>query len=482
LSKLSACLAACFALSFLVYAADSGWTVAAEKFSLVDVPPIYENLAEIVPQLMLSRLGTAGDRTIVPGEQVARQLQTLSADRVKLVRERAELVLARDRVFFAPESSLRRALDRNAASDKVRAKEKAIADVDAKIAKLLDRVRDEKEVELKVSLWKSGTLFSRGEGKALADDLAANGVSGLITGQLEDVAGYLYVSVSLDTGIAGIPIVTVTDAAPYDELDDLVSSLIARLLPEIIRRPTVRLEIVAEPADANVFVDGRLVTDNAKGLVVFAGKHELVVSASGYETARKTADLQRSEAFALRIKLKPVETMDVTITTDVPADLYINSAEAGTTPAVLNLPRIKTIGELTDGDVHTWFVLDPEAVIHGARQGDPGTFAVRTNKEQTESLIEKRRDLLYWGLAGLYISLPVSMVSLGMYNDLYYAYEADRPVSVSDMNTWLLVSRITTGVSIGLAVNFGYQLFRYLVAADQTMPREGTPVPVEEEN
>ena len=48
---------------------------------------------------------------------------------------------------------------------------------------------------------------------------------------------------------------------------------------------------------------------------------------------------------------------------------------------------------------------------------------------------------------------------------------ASTPKVIADINQWSLISDVSQGVTIALGVNFLFQLVRYIVAANQTIPK-----------
>jgi hypothetical protein len=122
------------------------------------------------------------------------------------------------------------------------------------------------------------------------------------------------------------------------------------------------------------------------------------------------------------------------------------------------------------GDVKTFFVFDPAAI-----DGDGRPLLIEENEINTERRIETRRRALYWSLGLLYLSLPVSMISSGIYGNKARAYNegklAHDQATLDDIETWGRVSDVSGAISIGLGINLAIQLVRYIMAADQVMPK-----------
>jgi hypothetical protein len=250
----------------------------------------------------------------------------------------------------------------------------------------------------------------------------------------------------------------------------LVSLLTVRLIPQIANRAPVKLELSVEPADAQVYVDGKLVPPEDNTVTVFAGEHIVSVSAPGYESATKKARFEGADAFHVKIALQEEKTVTISFDTNkTSASIFLNTRYYGETPTDITLPLKPVIGEAVIGDVETWFVLMPDKNM---REGTHMT--VKPNKTETGKKIDRRRNTFYWSLGALYLSLPVTMLSYGVAQDKYNAYNDGRmpqtDASATEVNNWIKVSTISRGISLALGVNVIYQLVRYIVAANDVIP------------
>ena len=458
-----------FFFSIYLSAEEDTWIIAAAPFATVDVSPVYENLSTIIPELILSRISSIGSRLVMYDEEHGRKIKTMEDDRLALIRERASLIEERDKIFFSIDSESDRRQAKKDANVKIKAKEKEIRKLNDKI----DTVRLEGGSEytntaVNITLWNSGEkLYTKSGDVSLRAALRKDAISGLITGTIEDIAGYIYVTAQIETGISDIPVVTVSDITSYDDIDSLVTYISSELLPEVACRTPVSLNIHSEPETARVFIDNRLIPDTTEPIVVFSGEHTITVSADGYKTSIKTAAFENASNFNVDIALEELPTVSVRFDTDkLPASLFLHTQYFGELPTTVTVPAIPTIGEIVKDDITTWFVFAPEQL-----SDDRLTLVIKQNKEQTEKLVEKRRDILYWSLAALYISLPVTLFSTGIKKDAIRAYEDGRITQVDNINKWSTVSLVSSGISIGCGVNFIVQLTLYILAANQTMPQ-----------
>ncbi len=462
-----------------MFAEDASWVIAAERFSATGISSYYEAYSRALPLLVLSEISRTTSRRILPNERKARELQILFASRLKLIRERSNLVLARDKILLSSEPALSKKQKTGEAEVKIRKKETEIATTEKKVQKLL---ADHSGFEAdpgspasisRLAVWKSGTeLFVRPPETALSAALASSGIAVLVTGTMEDIGGYLFVTIRLDTGIQGIPIVSVSDAAAYEDLSFLVTSLSARLVPEVAMREPVTLHFSVKPETARVFIDGRLQEDNTHSVTVFAGEHSVSVTAPGFITATRTAIFEKAQQFAVDITLEKEKEVTVAFdTASAGADLFLHTRYFGETPVTITIPRLPAVGEILAGDVHTFFIFDPDRL---SGEGE-SHLTIKPNRIGTEERIEKTRSALYWSLGALYISLPFSMLTYGISLNKYQAYQdgklAETEAVMNEINGWARAAQMTRYVSIGLGCNVIFQLVRYLFAAEQATPQ-----------
>jgi len=461
-----------------VSAEEPSWLLAAELFSTDGISGQYEAYSRTLPLLVLSEISRTASRIIPPDERKARELRVLSAARVKLVRERADLVLSRDRILLSADPGLSKKRKTGEAEIKIRDKEKEIAAASASMQKLLA----EKSAPYpgaapgntaRLDVWKSGSeLFVRPPATDLAAALDTNKISALLTGSIEDIGGYLLVTVSLETGIAGIPPASVSDAGTYEGIGPLAAALAARLLPEVAKREPVRLFLSVEPESARVFIDGRLHEDNALPATVFSGAHTISATAPGYITAVRNSVFTDARQFAVTVTLEKESEVSVAFDTGAAgADLFMHTRYFGTTPLTVTIPALPAAGELLADGVHTFFVFDPDRI---AGEGE-NRLTVRPNRVDTKERIEKARSALYWSLGALYISLPFSMLTYGIGVNKFQAYEDGKldetDAVVNEINAWARTARTARYISIGLGCNVVYRLVRYLFAAEQATPQ-----------
>ena len=460
------------AIAIPIFAEDTDWILAAEKFIPLNLPASSESLSTVIPQLILSRVVSVNSRSIKSDEKKARELMVLSDQRLKLVRDRADFVFERDKILLSIAGSMAKNQKMSDVKKRLVAKEKEIRELDKKI--ILKQQESAGEAStLPIKLWKSeNELYVRSADVSLLKSLSNDKISALITGTVEDIAGYVFITAKLETGIKGMESVTVSDAGSYDEIDAIVTNISMKLLPDLSRRIPVTLIIKTIPETARVFIDNRLVDDSSVPLSVFMGEHTVNVSAEGYENATRVYDFENAQSFALNIHLAEKPLVMVSFDTrNLPVPIFFHTQYLGQTPLTAEIPAFTTIGESTSGEIQTFFIFKADS----SEINKPIHVTISPNLTNTKKNIENQRNVFYWSLGALYLSLPVSMLTYGISINKYNAYQDGKLDKTEDMvneiNTWTKTAMISRYVSIGLGVNVAIQLFRYILAADQVTPK-----------
>ncbi len=465
------CFFLCTQISYLT-AEDSSWVLAAEKFDVSAVPAEYADLASAIPSAILKKFAASATRTLRDDELKARSLVSLELERAQAVAKRADLVTARDKIIFSAASARTRRANQRKADRKIAAQDETIAKIDEKITKA-KAAGSVPETGLAVTLWKNGeTLFTRSKDVSLRKTLADSGISALITGRAEDLEGYLSVSFRIETGLPGIPIATMTETGKYDDVESLMRTLSDRAWPEISRRSPVTVALRVLPEGASVFIDYKRVEDPSGPLTLPSGTHTVAVSADGYGSVSRSYDFNDARSYSVSVTLEKTDTVSVAFDTgNVPLSVYIDTQYIGETPLTASIPLSPALGVAIDGnEVKTFFAINPSI----GRSEQNQTFVIPVNREMTKERIEKRRKIFYYSLAGLYCSLPISLLTYGIALDKYTAYNDGKldqsQQTLDEVNGWTRASLITQGISIGLGVNVAIQLFRYILAANQAVP------------
>lgn len=452
------------------------WSITAAKFALTDVPELYASYATALPAMLNLFCTMPASRLVTPEEKRARQLIDYAAKKLALIRERASLITERDSLYLAVMSEKEKLKQTAALNKKITAKEADIEKAQKKIDTLLADTSFTAET-LPVMMWKDGQqVFELPEYANISQTLKSENISAVIDGSIQDLAGYMYVSVVLTTGLPGMPDYRFSEAGPYQSIETIARSLAAQIMTAVKNTRPAKVLLTVEPEEAEIYLDNDRLQVGKKPLYVYEGSHRLEVSAAGYDSAGKTIEAQAGKNYLLKIKLKKEQTISVGFRFIKPdADVFLHTQYFSGTPFQTDVPAGKsTAVSFSYKDVQTYVILRPKNFT----QRGQTTYQLQAalNKEKTKTLIDRRRNVLYWSLGAFYVSLPVFMILQGVTADMASAiidYRLEVDESVKQKYRALFISTaVMQGLTIGLGINYAVQLGLYLHAADQSIPKE----------
>jgi len=452
------------------------WSITASKFTLTDVPELYASYSTALPAMLNLFCAVPASRLVTPEEKRARQLMDHAAKKLALIRERASLIAERDSLYLAVMSEKEKLRQTAAFNKKITAKEADIQKAQEKIDKLLNDTSFTAET-LPVMIWKDGQqVFELPEYTNISQALKSENISAVIDGSIQDLSGYMYVSVVLTTGLPGMPDYRFSEAGPYQSIETIARSLAAQIMTAVKNSQPAKVLLTVEPDDAEVYVDSEPLEAGKKSLYMYEGSHRLEVLAAGYDSAGKTIEVQAGQNYLLNIKLKKENLISVGFQFIKPdADVFLHTQYFAGTPFQTDVPTGKnTAISFSYKDVKTYIVLRP----HDFMQPGQTTYQLQAmlNKEKTKTLIDRRRNVLYWSLGAFYVSLPIFMILQGLTADMASAAADSRlgsDAAVQNKYRALFISSaVMQGITIGLGINYVVQLGLYLYAADQSIPKE----------
>lgn len=452
------------------------WSITAAKFTLTDVPELYTSYSTALPAMLNLFCAVPASRLVTPEEKRARQLIDYAAKKLVLIRERASLIAERDLLYLAVIPEKEKLKQTVAFNKKITAKEADIQKAQERIDALLNNTSFTAET-LPVMLWKDGQqVFEVPEYANLPQTLKTENISAVIDGSIQDLAGYMYVSVVLTTGLPGMPDYRFSEAGPYQSIETIARSLAAQIMAAVKNTQPAKVLLTVEPEEAEIYLDNDRLQAGKKPLYVYEGSHRLEVSAAGYDSAGKTIEAQAGKNYLLKIKLKKEKTISVGFSFLKPAaDVFLHTQYFSGTPFQTDIPVGKsTAVSFSYEDVQTYIVLRPQRFM----QQEQTTYQLQAslNKEKTKTLINRRRNVLYWSLGALYVSLPIFMILQGVTADMASAAQDSRlrPDAEAEQKyrTLFISTAVMQGITIGLGINYVIQLGLYLHAADQSIPKE----------
>ena len=449
------------------------WVLTAAPFSLINVPDLYASYARGVPAMLSTFCTAPSMRRLVSADEKKNQYTAeMTRKKLTLIKERAALIKERDALYLSMLTQAEQKTKAAALNKDIAAKE---ADIE-KLQKNLDTPQENtvfSDEVLPIRFWKDGeALFEQPEHTNLEPALQAEKINAIIEGSIENLAGYMYVTVHLRSSLPGMPVTTFSEAGSYQAVESVAQSLARQIIDAITNTKPIKVNLTVEPADAKVFVGDRQIEE--KTFYVHEGSYRVEAAAADYETAYKTIDAHADTEYRLQITLKPEKKAAIGFPFTTPAaDIFLHTQYFGKNPIEATIPAKKqTVFTFSYNDVKTYVLVHPD--IFTQRDESLYTLTAPLNQVQTKMIIEKRRTALYWSLAAFYISLPVSLLLQGITTDMASAIASHKIAESGTYKALSITTLVMQGITAGLGINYAVHLGLYFYAADQSIPKEAS--------
>ena len=505
-----------------VFSAEGQWVLGAEKFKYAKGQKenaVTSNTAEMLPSDILEKLNRALERNVMPDEQYERASYKLRESRHSLYLQLSSEYKKRDAIVLNnySESKLKQ---------EIRAQEKKIADIQKKIDENLRELKEQqKETDQKLEEIASGkynpektekselelfgNLFKRifvkdksyinsekikfykedynqlFKPSATAEEnghlsynyqkeISSAGINSLVTGKITEYGGYLSVEVSLyvypGARLAG----TVMEVGAREDMDLIVSGLSRQLLPLITNAMPVEIAIDISPAEsaqkALIYVDDILQKTENKKLILESGVHTIQFVCDGYKTAGTNYYFHGNNKYNINVTFEELKTgyIQVGLRNSINGNFYMNSEHA------LNIDEKKSqiaingnaiLGEFIAENGESAFFYIPKKLNF-----DGNYVTIRPNPKDRMSYIDKRRKLMYGAYSMLMVSLIPSFYTYGNLQNQVQLYNKGQ-TDYYTANNWQTASNVCRVISIGCGIFWGYELIRYLIAANSVLPQ-----------
>ena len=457
---------------------NSDWTIAVSEFKTEGLPSSYQSYKTIVPEMFLIYMDTGAKRIVPFEEKKMRAIMEASNKKLRLIKERAKLIKDRDELFLSVEDKKIKDEKEKKLTEEILKKEKSIyeADIDIKIENKRFFTSSHPK---NINLWKYGeSLYKLSENADIGESLKKENISALIYGSVKDISGYMVITAYLDMGIPGMKVHEFSGAGRYDDVEKVVEMMVRQIYTIIQNTKEVKVFFDVNPKNAKVYIDGELIRDFSKPIMLREGFYQIGASAQDYVEETKKLELKNKAAYTLKINLKKEESMAIGFNLkSASPNLFFKSQYSIRIPGIITIPKMKSIFEFEENGVHTFGVLEPKNNTFSPQNVQ--NMIIKLNKKNVKDSIETQRKILYWSLGALYISLPITMILNSKVDDQVYAFKSGKlPYTQSEadrINKLVLTQNILQGITIALGVNYFIQLIIYLVKADRALPRKIKP-------
>ena len=503
---------------------ESGkWTIAAQKFRYArgqKEGAVQTGTAQMLPSEILENLNRSLQRNVMPDEQLERS-------RYKLRSERQSLYLQ-----LSSEYKKRDALVLNNYSDAklrsmIKAEEKKIDEIQKKIDDNLESLKTQiSEAESNMLAISEGKV-KNSEGKELTElgkfknlfrnifikdkslfteenvilyknditsffspsenavkegpesgvfekEVVSAGINSLISGTITSYGDYLSVTVELYIYPGAKKVGVVTEVGSMQELELLSSSIAMQLLPLLTNAMPVEIQLEIGPEKAasltQVYIDDILQTPGTTEIMLDSGVHNIQFIAENYRTAGTSYYFEGNKKYSLKVTFEELKAgfLQVGLRLPLEGDLLMNGERAipvAPLKSQIAIDGNPILGEFITEDGQTAFFYVNQKNVY-----DGSYVTIKPKPMDRMSYIDKRRKWMYASYSLFMISLIPAFYADGTFRNqlqLYNNYQTDYKTAAG----WQTASNVTRLVSIGCGVLWGFELVRYLLAANSVLPQ-----------
>ncbi len=506
---------------FPLFGDNGKWVIAAQKFvpdKSIASDAVNAKMAEMIPADILEKIGYSAKRNIYPDERFERTKYKLRTERQSLFlqlsaeyKKRDALVLSNYSDFQLKNairdsekkiSEIQKKIDANLAELK-----KATEDNELKMGQVEEALKnseeDPSEIERFKNLFKN--IFVRDESiiqkeqisfykddytalyslpesmKNLSVDeptceknIVSAGINTLITGHFSKYGDYIsvYVDVYLFPGAKKIG--SVVEVGSTKELELINTSIVMQIIPILANSIPVQLEITIEPPEARektmVYIDNVLQhLENGK-LIVDSGINVIQFVSEGYKSAGTTYNFEGNKRYKIEVNFEKPKTgyVQVGLRKPIEGSLLMNGEHALEIDGVKSQIAINgkaILGEFVTENGETAFFYIPEKMVY-----DGNYVSIKPKPMDRMAYIDKRRKIMYGTYSLFIMSLIPTFYTYGNYQNyvnLYQNYQTDTATA----KNWQTATNVTRFISIGCGILWGYELVRYLIAANTVLPQ-----------
>lgn len=434
---------------------------------------LVERLSWGLPDGLRERLSFVDRRFPLPEELDALDTAVALGERGRAARALADALASRERASLSNRDPFKRAAELREADRKLKEAKRALLPLtDPPLAVAATAAAPPPRP---LSYWKDASLGIEARLAPVVSDPAefcrASSVDYLVYGKIDRLDGYFSVSLRLFSAAADRELWSETHYAADDEFESVLDALERPLATALFGRAYARLDLALFPPTARLLDEGGRALSSGD-LFFEARAVEAVAAAPGYDSRLIRFRIEPGKAFALRAALEPLPAPSFIVESDPPgASLYLDGVLLGLTP--LELPGfagLRTLRLSLPGREDLYTAIQDSPPDGALRFG----FAPPSGAAQGDR-IASAKDEFYKALGWFVLSLPVSTLSYGSFRMYYDASLAALdagiadPAAIARLNTSYTISQAvfwtSSAVSLGLAINAGVRLARYLKAA-----------------
>ena len=507
------------------------WVIAAQKFQYTrgqSEGAVQSGVSEMLPSAILENLNRSLQRNVMPDEQLERNLYKLRTERQSLYLQLSSEYKKRDALVLEhySDSKLKSA---------IKTEEKKIKEIQDKIDANLKDLKDQtEEATFKMNLISnqtvknddeelsefekfrqlfknifvkdkslytpetiafyrndSASLFKPSENAVKAGitsgtfekEVVSAGINSLIVGSITGYGDYISVSAELFLYPGAKSAGVVTEIGSTNDMELISSSIAMQLLPLITNAMPVELIIEIFPATAasnsEIYIDDVLQSNDTNNLILDSGVHNIQFISKNYRTAGTSYYFEGNKRYSIQVNFEELKigNIQIGLKKNIPGEIYANGVKAipvTDTKSQISIDGNAILGEFIAENGETSFYYIPKKNVLD------GNF-VKINPKPMDrmSYIDTRRKWMYGAYSVFMLSLIPAFYTDGQFKNKYQLYNKGQ-IDYSEAHAYQTAMNITRGIAIGCGVFWGYELVRYLIAANSVLPQKAKRGPATE--
>ena len=510
-----------FSLALPLFCENGKWVIAAQRFvpdSGLENDSVNTKTSEMLPSDILEKIGTTIVRNVVPDEQFERTKYKLRTERQSLFLQLSAEYKKRDSLVLNHTSELRLKTAISDSQKKIKSIQKkldanlnelkkATEENERKMAELEEESEENSSQDSEFLRFKNlfKKIFVKDESLIVQEQLSfyrddikayyepsseikelevtdplyvknvvSAGINTLLTGHFSKYGDYISVYVDMYAYPAGKKIGSVAEIGSVQELELVTTNIAMQLVPMLANSLPVQLEININPpeaaAAADIFIDDGL-EDIENGKHIFeSGIHTIQFVCEGYKTAGTTYSFEGNKKYKIDVNLEKPKNgcIQVGLRKPIAGDILMNgqrALEIDGKKSQIAINDKEILGEFISEDGETAFFYIPKKLTF-----DGSYVTIKPKPMDRMSYIDKRRKIMYASYSLFMVSLIPTFYTYGNYNNyinLYKNYQIDYETA----KKWQDATNVTRIISISCGVLWGYELVRYLIAANSVLPQ-----------
>jgi hypothetical protein len=305
-----------------------------------------------------------------------------------------------------------------------------------------------------------------------AQTCASKKLDMLVHGSIRMVGSFVAIDAELFIASVGRSVWSATEYAAPDGIDAAVTALARPLAEAMLGRPFSLIRYEVTPAYADMAIDGKPATD-AIQLFFAVGTHEASARAPGFASRSVSFDVEPGNDTTVELRLDPLDAVGFSISSRPEgARVHVDGALVGQAPVGVPPAAYPRVGRISmPGYEDVQIIIRPDTILD-----DQNIIMVPSDGLIFDARFDKAKDKFYRSLGWFVVSLPLPVLSGGLFQNYYQTagqYLADHPspdpAITESINSrfygWQAAFWASAAISAGLAINAIISLIAYIGSA-----------------